>query len=518
MPHLVMHLISILLIVIITGIVTWFIAISHRKSTYEAKIGTAEERARNIINDAIKVAESKKREAVLEAKEETLKAKNEFELECKERRIELQKYEQYILNKEETTDKKAELLEKKDLVLTNKDIELTDKLNKVNDLLKEKELELEKIANLTMQEARENIMFSIEEELQHDKANMIRLKLDEIKEEVNKKSVEILVSAIQKCACDHVSENLISVVHLPNEEMKGRIIGREGRNIKSLESVTGVEIIIDDTPEAVILSSFDLVRREIARLSLERLIQDGRIHPARIEEVVEKTRRDIELQMKEDGENALYELGIHGIHPEIVKLIGKLKYRTSYGQNVLKHSMEVANLAGLMAIELGLDVNIAKRAGLLHDIGKALDNEIEGTHVEIGVDICKKYKESQTVINAVASHHGDVEPTSPIAFIVMAADTISAARPGARRENIETYINRLKKLEEIANSYEGVEKSFAIQAGRELRIMVTPEKITDDEMTILAYDISRHIERELQYPGQIKVNVIKELRVADYAK
>jgi len=511
-------IIAVVITLCVVAPITWGVAITHRKKTYEGKIGTAEEKAREIIDEALKTAETKKREALLEAKEESLRTKNELDKETKERRAELQRYERRVLSKEENLDKKAENMEKREAAIASRE-ETLNKKNAEVEALQEKGIqELERISGLTSEQAKEYLLRSVEEEVKHDTAKMIRELENKAKEEADKKAKEYLVTAIQRCAADHVAETTVSVVQLPNDEMKGRIIGREGRNIRTLETMTGVELIIDDTPEAVILSGFDPVRREVARIALERLIVDGRIHPARIEEMVEKARKEVEANMREEGENATLEVGIHGIHPELVKLLGRMKFRTSYGQNALKHSIEVAHLSGLLAAEIGVDVRLAKRAGLLHDIGKSIDHEIEGSHVQIGSDLCRKYKESATVINAVESHHGDVEPQGLIPCLVHAADTISAARPGARRETLETYTNRLKQLEEITNSFKGVEKSFAIQAGREVRIMVVPDQVSDDDMVLMARDVSKRIEDELQYPGQIKVNVIRESRAIDYAK
>ena len=482
------------------------------------KIGNAEEKARNIIDEALKAAETKKREGLLELKEETLRNKNELERESKERRSELQKFEKRVLAKEEALDRKADSLEKRESQLTSREDKLNKRQAEVDALSEKRVQELERISGLTSEQAKDYLLKTVEDEVKHETAMLVKELETRAKEEAGKKAKEYVVTAIQKCAADHVAETTISVVPLPNDEMKGRIIGREGRNIRTLETMTGVDLIIDDTPEAVILSSFDPIRREVARIALEKLIVDGRIHPARIEEMVEKAQKEVETMIREEGEAATLEVGVHGIHPELVRLLGKMKFRTSYGQNALKHSIEVAQLSGLLAAEIGVDVRMAKRAGLLHDIGKSVDHEMEGSHIQIGVDLCKKYKESPIVINAVESHHGDVEPTSLIACIVQAADTISAARPGARRETLETYTNRLNQLEDITNSFKGVEKSFAIQAGREIRVMVVPEQVSDADMILLARDIAKQIEAELEYPGQIKVNVIRESRVMEYAK
>lgn len=503
---------------VVVAFIAWSAAITYRKNAYESKIGTAEEKSREIIDEALKTAETKKREALLEAKEESLKTKNELEKETRERRAELQRYERRVLSKEENLDKKSEVMEKREAGLAAREEALNKRNAEVESLYEKGIQELEKISGLTSEQAKEYLLKSVEDDVKHDTAKLIKELDNKAKEEAEKKAREYVVTAIQRCAADHVAETTVSVVQLPNDEMKGRIIGREGRNIRTLETLTGVELIIDDTPEAVVLSGFDPVRREVARIALERLIVDGRIHPARIEEMVEKAQKEVETNMREEGEAAALEVGIHGLHPELIRLLGKLRYRTSYGQNALKHSIEVAQLSGLLAGEIGLDIRMAKRAGLLHDIGKAVDHEMEGSHIQLGVELCKKYKESAIVLNTVESHHGDVEPQSLIACIVQAADTISAARPGARRETLETYTNRLKQLEDITNSFKGVDKSFAIQAGREVRIMVVPDQINDDDMILLARDISKKIEESLEYPGQIKVNVIRESRVTDYAK
>ena len=503
---------------VIVAPITWVVSSKAINKSNDEKIGNANERAREIIDEALKAAETKKKEALLEVKEESLKTKNELEKETKERRAEIQKYEKRVLSKEETLDRKIEAVEKRDLGITRKEEELGKQRQKVDELEKKRQQELERISGLTSEQAKEYLLKTVEDEVKHDTAVMVKTLESRAKEEADKKAKELVVNAIQRCAADHVAETTISVVQLPNDEMKGRIIGREGRNIRTLETLTGVELIIDDTPEAVVLSGFDPIRREIARSALEKLILDGRIHPARIEEMVEKAQKEVETLIKEEGEAATLEVGVHGIHPELVRLLGKLRYRTSYGQNVLKHSIEVAQITGLLASELGLDVKMAKRAGLLHDIGKAVDHEMEGSHIQLGVDLCRRYKESALVINAVEAHHGDVEPESLIACLVQAADTTSAARPGARRETLETYTNRLKQLEDITNSYKGVEKSFAIQAGREVRVMVVPEVISDSDMVLLARDISKQIENQMEYPGQIKVSIVRESRAVDYAK
>ena len=505
-------------VAVVFSIISSVITSLYRKNVSEKKIGNAESKAREIIDEAIKTAESKKKEALLEAKEENLKTKNELDKEVRERRAEIQRYEKRVLNKEETIDKKMDSYEKKEAALKVKEEELAVMKAKVESLNEQRVQELERISGLTSEQAKDYLLKTVEEEVKHETAKLIKENEARVKEESEKRAKDIIVNAIQKCSTDHVSETTISVVNLPNDEMKGRIIGREGRNIRTIETLTGVDLIIDDTPEAVILSSFDPIRREVARIALEKLIVDGRIHPARIEEMVEKAQKEVETMIREEGEAASLEVGVHGLHPELIKLLGRMKFRTSYGQNALKHSIEVAHLSGLIAAEIGLDVRVAKRAGLLHDIGKSVDQDMEGTHIQLGVDICRKYKESAIVINAVEAHHGDVEPESLIACVVQAADAISASRPGARRETLETYTNRLKQLEDITDSFEGVEKSFAIQAGREIRVMVVPEKVSDADMVLMARDISKQIEAELEYPGQIKVNVIRESRVTDYAK
>ena len=505
-------------LVIVSAVISHFVTVSNLKKNAESKIGNAENKAREIIDDAVKTAEAKKKESLLEIKEESIKNKNELERESKERRSELQRYEKRVLSKEEALDKRSEAIEKREASFTAKEEQLKQREKKVDELSQQRVQELERISGLTSEQAKEYLLKTVEEDVKHDTAKMIKEMEAQAKEEADKKAKECVVTAIQRCAADHVAETTISVVQLPNDEMKGRIIGREGRNIRTLETLTGVELIIDDTPEAVVLSGFDPIRREVARIALEKLIVDGRIHPARIEEMVEKAQKEVDSMIREEGESAAREVGVHGIHPELIKLLGRMKFRTSYGQNALKHSIEVAQLSGLLAGEIGLDVRVAKRAGLLHDIGKSIDHDVEGSHIQIGVDLCRKYKESATVINAVEAHHGDVEPESLIACVVQAADTISAARPGARRETLETYTNRLKQLEDIANQFKGVEKSFAIQAGREIRIMVVPEQVSDADMVLLARDIAKQVEFELEYPGQIKVNVIRESRVTDYAK
>ena len=505
-------------LIVVAAVISHFLTVSNLKNNAESKIGNAEARAREIIDDAVKTAEAKKKESLLEIKEESIKNKNELEKETKERRSELQRYEKRVLSKEETLDKKSEAIERREAGFTAKEEELRQREAKVEELSQQRVQELERISGLTSEQAKEYLLKTVEEDVKHDTAKMIKELEAQAKEEADKKAKEYVVTAIQRCAADHVAETTISVVQLPSDERKGRIIGREGRNIRTLETLTGVELIIDDTPEAVVLSGFDPIRREVARIALEKLIVDGLIHPARIEEMVEKAQKEVDTMIREEGEAAALEVGVHGIHPELIKLLGRMKFRTSYGQNALKHSIEVAQLSGLLAGEIGLDVRLAKRAGLLHDIGKSIDHDVEGSHIQIGVDLCRKYKESPTVINAVEAHHGDVEPETLIACVVQAADTISAARPGARRETLETYTNRLKQLEDITNQFKGVDKSFAIQAGREIRVMVVPEQVSDADMVLLARDIAKQIEFELEYPGQIKVNVIRESRVTDYAK
>ncbi|MDD6980486.1 MAG: ribonuclease Y [Clostridia bacterium] len=489
-----------------------------RRKISEAKIGSAEKQAMQIVNDAMKQAETKKKESLLEAKEEIIRQKNEADAEIKDRRREVTHQEHRIAQKEEAIDRKVEAIEKKETALAAKIAEADALKQKVEAQLEEQRVALERVAGLTAEEAKNELLARKSEEIAHETAKKISEFESQYKEEVDEKAKELLSLAIQKCAADHVSESAISVVELPSEDMKGRIIGREGRNIRTIETLTGVELIIDDTPEVITISGFDPVRREIARLALEKLISDGRIHPTRIEEMVEKARREVETSMRQAGEKAVFETGVSGLHVELVKLLGRLKYRTSYGQNVLRHSIEVALLAGVLADEMGLDSSVAKRAGLLHDIGKAMTAEIEGSHVAIGVDIAKRYRESKEIINAIEAHHGDVEPLSPIAVLVQAADAISAARPGARRENVENYIKRLQRLEEIAGDFKGVDTCYAIQAGREVRVMVKPDEVTDDQMVIMAHDIAKKIEEDLEYPGQIKVHIIREKRVADYAK
>ena len=506
------------LLIILVGVITFRLGISYRKKIAEAEIGGAEQEAKKIVSEAAVAAENKKREVLIEAKEEAHKMRIEFDKEMKEQRSEQQRAERRLQQKEESLDKKVEQLEKKEEDLGLKNKQVAEKLVELDKVREQQLEELRKISGMSQEEAKAQLLNALESEIKHEAAIMAKEIQDKAKEEADKKAREIVSGAIQRCAADHSAETTVSVVNLPNDDMKGRIIGREGRNIRALETLTGVDLIIDDTPEAVILSGFDPVRREIARMTLEKLITDGRIHPARIEETVERCRKEVEAIIKQEGEHATFETGVHGLHPEIVRLIGRLRYRTSYGQNVLKHSIEVAHLAGIMAGELGEDIAMAKRAGLLHDLGKSIDHEVEGSHAVIGADFAKKYKENDIIVHAIAAHHGDVQATSVIDCLVQAADSISAARPGARRENLETYIKRLEKLEEIANSFNGVEKSFAIQAGREVRIMVKPDVINDETTVLMARDIVKKIESEMEYPGQIKVNVIREVRSVDFAK
>lgn len=511
-------LIGVIAAVLITGIIAFLAGVRHRKKVAEELIGSAEQESKRIVGEAMKTAEAKKKEAILEGKDELHRLRNESERELRERRLEVQRQERRIQQKEETLDKKLENLEKKEEQLNAKNKQAEDRLAETETIKKSQFDMLERISGFTADQAKEYLLKNLENDLQHEKAVKILEMELQTKEESDKRAREIISLAIQRCAADHVSEAAVSVVPLPNDEMKGRIIGREGRNIRALETLTGVDLIIDDTPETITLSSFEPVRREVARIALEKLISDGRIHPTRIEETVEKARREVEATIKAEGERAVIEAGVNGIHPEMIKLLGRLRYRTSYGQNVLNHSLEVSYLAGVMASELGVNPTLARRAGLLHDIGKALDHEIEGSHIDIGVEVARKYKESEAVVHAIQAHHGDVEAKTVVACLVQAADAISAARPGARRENLENYIKRLEKLEEIASSFNGVERSFAIQAGREIRIMVKPEIIKDDHMVLLARDICTKIEQSLDYPGQIKVNIIRESRATDYAK
>ena len=503
---------------IVGGVIFFILGVTYRKKVAEKEIGSAEEEAKRIINEAIKGGENKKREMLLEAKEEIHKTRTEQERENKERRNELQKQERRLQQKEESLDKKLDIHEKKEEELAKKVAAVQKQQDEVT-LIKKGQLEmLEKISGMTQEEAKTYLLNNVESEVRHETAMKIKEIEAQLKDEAEQKAREIITTAIQRCAADHAAEATVSVVPLPNDEMKGRIIGREGRNIRTLETITGVDLIIDDTPEAITVSSFDPVRREVARLALEKLIADGRIHPTRIEDMVEKARREVDHTIKLEGERATFETGIHNLHPELIKLLGRQKYRTSYGQNVLNHSIEVAHIAGLLASELGVDVTLAKRAGLLHDLGKSVDHEMEGSHVQLGVELARKYKENPIGINAIEAHHGDVEPQSIVACLVQAADAISAARPGARRENGENYIRRLEKLEELTNSFPGVDKSYAIQAGREVRIMVKPEEVSEDSMILLAHDLARKIESELEYPGQIKINVIRETKAVDYAK
>ncbi len=516
--HIAIAAVVAVVLAVISGTICFRLGISHRKKIAEAQIGSAEAEAKRLIEEAVKTAESKKRESLLSAKEEIIKNRNEAERELKERRGEISRQERRLQQKEEALDKKAEAMEKKDETLNRKIKEADDEKEKIAGIHKAQMELLERLSGLTAEEAKEYLLKNVEDEVRHEAAIMIKEIETQAKEEADKRAKNIISAGIQRCAADHVAETTVSVVSLPNDEMKGRIIGREGRNIRTLETLTGIDLIIDDTPEAVILSGFDPIRREVARVALEKLIVDGRIHPSRIEEMVERARKEVDATIKQEGEQATFDTGVHGLHPEVIKLLGKLKFRTSYGQNVLKHSIEVSHVAGIMAGELGVDVATAKRAGLLHDIGKAVDHEIEGSHISIGVDLAKKYNENKEVIHAIEAHHGDVEAKTIIACLVQAADAVSAARPGARRENIEAYIKRLQQLEEIATSFAGVEKSYAIQAGREIRIMVKPEEIGDGDMEFVAREIVKKIESELEYPGQIKINLIRETRTTDYAK
>ena len=513
-----MNIIINIAIFLISAVIFSFVGYTMRKRIAESKIRVAEEEAKRIIDSAAKEAENKKKEEIIKAKEEIMNSRKELDDEIKERRSEVQLQERRILQKEENLENKLEQLEQREQNLQKKDNEVESKKSEIEETINKQKEELQRISRLSVEEAKQYLLSEVEKSIVTEKAELIRRLDEEAKEKAQKNAKEIIGYAIQKCAADHTSETTVSIVSLPSDDMKGRIIGREGRNIKTLETLTGIDLIIDDTPEAVVISGFDPLRREVAKIALEKLIDDGRIHPAKIEEMVEKAKEEVSAIIKEEGERAVMETGVIGLHPDLIKLIGKLKYRTSYGQNVLNHSIEVSNLARIMADELGLDTKVARRAGLLHDIGKALDHDMEGTHVEIGVEILKKFKENPLVINAVEAHHGDVEPQTLEAVLVQAADAISASRPGARRETLEAYIKRLENLESIADSFDGVEKSFAIQAGREVRIIVKPEKITDDQMTLLARDVSKRIEEEMDYPGQIKVNIIRETRVVDYAK
>ncbi|MBQ8748814.1 MAG: ribonuclease Y [Oscillospiraceae bacterium] len=513
-----LQIILIALAAVVFGVIGFACGVAYRKRVSEREIGSAETEATRIINEAIRSGESRKKEMLLEAKEEIHKSRTEYEKEVKEHRSELTKQERRLQQKEETLDKKAENFEKKEEEMARR-LEEVAKVKEETEAVKKAHLAtLEQISGLSQEQAKQFLLKSVEEEIRHDTAMKIKEIEQELKDTSDEKAREILSIAIQRCAADHAAEATVSVVPLPNDEMKGRIIGREGRNIRTLETITGVDLIIDDTPEAITVSSFDPVRREVARLALEKLIADGRIHPTRIEDCVEKAKKDVDRTIREEGERACYETGVHGLNPELVKILGRQKYRTSYGQNVLNHSIEVAHIAGLMASELGIDVTLAKRAGLLHDLGKSIDHEVEGSHVQLGADLARKYKENPVVVNAIEAHHGDVEPKTVIAVLIQAADAVSAARPGARRENVENYIRRLQKLEELTGSYPGVEKAFAIQAGREVRIMVKPEEVTEDNMILLARDIAKQIEAELEYPGQIKINVIRETKAVEYAK
>ena len=503
---------------LLSGVIFFIVGVTYRKKIAEREIGSAEAEATRLINDAIRSGENRKKEMLLEAKDEIHKSRTEHEKEMKERKAEISKQERRLQQKEDTLDKKADAFERKEEELNKRLAKVTETQAEADEIKRQQTVTLEQISGLTQEEARQYLLQSVENDVRHDAAMKIKEIESQIKDEAEEKAREIIATAIQRCAADHAAETTVSVVALPNDEMKGRIIGREGRNIRTLETITGVDLIIDDTPEAITVSSFDPVRREVARLALEKLIQDGRIHPTRIEDMVEKAKKEVDRTIREEGERACYETGIHNLNPELVKILGRQKYRTSYGQNVLNHSIEVSHIAGLMAAELGVDVALAKRAGLLHDLGKSIDHEVEGSHVQLGADIARKYKENPVVVNAIEAHHGDVEPKTVIAVLVQAADAVSAARPGARRENVENYIRRLQKLEELTGSYPGVDKAFAIQAGREVRIMVKPEVVSEDNMILLARDIAKKIESELEYPGQIKVNVIRETKAIEYAK
>ena len=503
---------------LLSGVICFIAGVTYRKKIAEREIGSAEAEATRLINDAIRSGENRKKEMLLEAKDEIHKSRTEHEKEMKERKAEISKQERRLQQKEDTLDKKADAFERKEEELNKRLAKVTETQAEADEIKRQQTVTLEKISGLTQEEARQYLLQSVENDVRHDAAMKIKEIESQIKDEAEEKAREIIATAIQRCAADHAAETTVSVVALPNDEMKGRIIGREGRNIRTLETITGVDLIIDDTPEAITVSSFDPVRREVARLALEKLIADGRIHPTRIEDMVEKAKKEVDRTIREEGERACYETGIHNLNPELVKILGRQKYRTSYGQNVLNHSIEVSHIAGLMAAELGVDVALAKRAGLLHDLGKAIDHEVEGSHVQLGADLAKKYKENPVVINAIEAHHGDVEPKTVIAVLIQAADAVSAARPGARRENVENYIRRLQKLEELTGSYPGVDKAYAIQAGREVRIMVKPEVVNEDNMILLARDIAKKIEAELEYPGQIKVNVIRETKAVEYAK
>ncbi len=512
------QIILIVLAAVVAGLVGFFAGAAYRKKVGEREIGSAEQEATRLINEAIRSGESRKKELLLEAKDEIHKSRTEHERDVKERRAELSKQERRLQQKEETLDKKAEAFERKEEEHARRMAEVAEIKAEAEAVRRQHIATLEKLSGLTQEQAKNYLLETVETEVRHETAMKIKEIEQQLKDEADEKARDILSIAIQRCAADHAAEATVSVVPLPTDEMKGRIIGREGRNIRTLETITGVDLIIDDTPEAITVSSFDPVRREIARLALEKLIVDGRIHPTRIEDMVEKARKDVERTIREEGERACFETGVHGLNPELVKILGRQKYRTSYGQNVLNHSIEVAHIAGLMAAELGVDVALAKRAGLLHDLGKSIDHEVEGSHIQLGADLARKYKENPVVVNAIEAHHGDVEPKTVIAVLIQAADAVSAARPGARRENVENYIRRLQKLEELTGSYPGVEKAYAIQAGREVRIMVKPEEVTEDNMILLARDVAKKIEAELEYPGQIKVNVIRETKAVEYAK